>query len=330
MAHRWNYRRYGPDKWDFCRAVKYSQLGQSPIDIETGECQRSVLPRLRIDFKRDRCSKITNNGHSVQVSLRGPDDIGDPAQYSVRRGPLGDERYVLDNFHFHWGRHDDEGSEHTIDGSPAALEGHFVCYNMKYGSLREAQDKRDGLCVLAVLYKVGRPNRYLQELLDKYFGEIGFKGRHKEFDDIFHPKNLIPRRRHRQKFWHYHGSLTTPPCFESVDWIVFQKFGHVSPEQLAMFRALHSYCPNCGRPDSDDENEGRMTHNFRPTQPRRFIARSEDGDGDEVDRVVGSYCRRYRRTGAFRREDDDPDSSDESSSSSEDEDSSDGGDDDSE
>jgi hypothetical protein len=45
--------------------------------------------------------------------------FGTPA---VRRGPLHDERYVLDNFHFHWGRNDGEGSEHTINGTPCVLE----------------------------------------------------------------------------------------------------------------------------------------------------------------------------------------------------------------
>jgi hypothetical protein len=65
-----------------------------------------------------------------------------------------------------------------------------------------------------------------------------------------------------------------------------------------------------------------MTHNFRPTQPRNFVSRNEDGEEAEVERPVYSYFRRFRRTGAFVKEEGDDDSSDSSDSSSEDEDSS--------
>ena len=82
------------------------------------------------------------------------------------------------------------------------------------------------------------------------------------------------------------------------------------------------YCPYCGHPDSSDEEEGRLTHNFRPVQPRRFVARSEEGDEEEVDRPVWTFFRRYRRTGEFVKEEGDDDSSSSSGSSSEDEDSS--------
>ncbi|KAK2148581.1 hypothetical protein LSH36_491g05001 [Paralvinella palmiformis] len=318
-------KKQGPEFWEkFCHAVRFSKLGQSPIDIQPEEAQKACWPRLRIDFKRDRCVKIVNNGHSVQVVVRPPDDLGDMAQYSVRRGPLKDERYVLDNFHFHWGRNDEEGSEHTINGVHLPAEAHFVCYNMKYGSLKEAQDKTDGICVLATLYRLGRPNRYLQHLIDSYFEGIKYKSNGLNMEGIFHPKNLIPRRLHRQKFWYYHGSLTTPPCYESVEWIVFQKLGHISPEQLQFFRNLSYYCPHCGHPDSSDEDEGRLTHNFRPVQPRRFVSRNEDGDEEEVDRPLYTYFRRYRRTGQFLKEEGDDESSASSSSSSEDEDSSEG------
>ncbi len=30
-------------------------------------------------------------------------------------GPLGEDQYQLENFHFHWGSNDAQGSEHTIN-----------------------------------------------------------------------------------------------------------------------------------------------------------------------------------------------------------------------
>lgn len=57
-------------------------------------------------------------------------------------------KYVLDNIHFHW------HSEHTIDHDTFPLEGHFVHYNSKYVSVKEAAKDSKGIAVLAVLYKV--------------------------------------------------------------------------------------------------------------------------------------------------------------------------------
>ena len=39
-----------------------------------------------------------------------------PEQLYIYGGPLGFKLYQLDQFHFHWGCSDEEGSEHTIDG----------------------------------------------------------------------------------------------------------------------------------------------------------------------------------------------------------------------
>lgn len=39
-------------------------------------------------------------------------------------------------------------------------------------------------------------------------------------------------------FFKYSGSLTTPPCSESVTWIVFREISGVSIEQLNSFRSL--------------------------------------------------------------------------------------------
>lgn len=37
-------------------------------------------------------------------------------------------------------------------------------------------------------------------------------------------------------YWTYGGSLTTPPCYESVTWIVFEQPIQVSEAQLQAFR----------------------------------------------------------------------------------------------
>ena len=40
----------------------------------------------------------------------------------LQGGPLGDKRYRLDHFHFHWGGESTRGAEHTVNGGRSAAE----------------------------------------------------------------------------------------------------------------------------------------------------------------------------------------------------------------
>ena len=68
-------------------------------------------------------------------------------------------------------------------------------------------------------------------------------------------------------YWTYQGSLTTPPLFESVTWIVFKKPMIVSKDQLDIMRNLK--CNVCsGREPVDSQTPNLpMIDNFHPTQP---------------------------------------------------------------
>lgn len=56
--------------------------------------------------------------------------------------------FILEQLHFHW------DAEHTIDGVRDALELHFVHYDKKYGNVSNASHYQNGICVVAVLFKV--------------------------------------------------------------------------------------------------------------------------------------------------------------------------------
>ncbi|WP_426038477.1 carbonic anhydrase family protein, partial [Brevundimonas sp. DC300-4] len=68
------------------------------------------------------------------------------------------------------------------------------------------------------------------------------------------PNGLLPAGR---DFFRYEGSLTTPPCSETVDWVVLCAPITVSQDQVDAFERLHP-------------------GNTRPIQPlhRRFLLRS--------------------------------------------------------
>lgn len=46
-----------------------------------------------------------------------------------------------------------------------------------------------------------------------------------------------------QSYYSYDGSLTTPPCYQSVVWHVMRNTLTVSPQQLAAFRTLLAEVP---------------------------------------------------------------------------------------
>lgn len=75
------------------------------------------------------------------------------------------------------------------------------------------------------------------------------------------PAKLLPAN---PAYWTYEGSLTTPPCNESVIWIVFKTPIEVSEGQIAAMRNLNCFdfkeeCPQ--------ELRGKVLNNFRPPLP---------------------------------------------------------------
>ncbi|KAI2550522.1 carbonic anhydrase 1, partial [Homo sapiens] len=124
----------------------------------------------------------------------------------------------------------------------------------KYSSLAEAASKADGLAVIGVLMKVGEANPKLQKVLDA-LQAIKTKGKRAPFTN-FDPSTLLPSS---LDFWTYPGSLTHPPLYESVTWIICKESISVSSEQLAQFRSLLS--------NVEGDNAVPMQHNNRPTQP---------------------------------------------------------------
>lgn len=121
--------------------------------------------------------------------------------------------FELSQFHFH------AESEHTVDGKHYPMEAHFV---------NTSQDGR--IAVIGVFFKEGAENKGFQEVLDDVNNE--------KTDPITDLDEMIPANR---SYYHYLGSLTTPPLNENVEWYVMKEPVEVSSEQIESFKKLYSH-----------------------------------------------------------------------------------------
>lgn len=259
---------------------------QSPINIETKKVKKKSYPDLKISFDNP-CGRVTgellNAGHSPVVNI---DSSKGGAKLSG--GPLDCDEYALQQFHFHFGCENSRGSEHLIDSQAFPAQLHLVFFNKKYETFQNAVDKPDGLAVLGVLITATCPgNRVLGSFAKKLTKIIeegasanvtavdGIKlnylmpynnkqGDEDEDDediaaddpDAVEEEEVAAKK--KIKYYTYKGSLTTPPCYESVTWIVFKDKIKISNTQLKKFRKLKAQYG--GAP-------GLMCDNIRPVQP---------------------------------------------------------------
>jgi carbonic anhydrase len=214
-AH-WSYEgENGPAKWgDLDAASKVCAIGsqQSPIDIET--TIKSQLPALKIDWASS-ADTIVNNGHTIQLNL---------AQGSTMT--LGDVRYQLLQIHFH------RPSEHLIRGKNFPMEAHCV-----------HRAETGGLAVVGVLMKTGKPNAAFSRIVSTMPAK---EGPAVKADARINPNALLPAKR---GYYRYSGSLTTPPCAETVEWLLLTDPIQVAEADVASFAKLY---PMNARPVQKD------------------------------------------------------------------------------
>jgi carbonic anhydrase len=223
--HAWSYKgRHGPANWPD-RYPTCASSHQNPINIPAGYSTQKPYGPLTLQhfFNKPLDMEIGNSGHTVQVNL-----VGDPVP-RITGGPLLNHVYELLQFHFHWGAEDHQGSEHRIDNRAFPLEMHMVFWNVKYSSVSEAMQHHDGVTVMAVLFEVASQDNanflflhtlsYIQKAQESAFALSQTSLR-----DLL-PSNV-------GAYFVLHGSLTTPPCSESVTWIIFKEPIAISRRQV--------------------------------------------------------------------------------------------------
>ncbi len=204
-AH-WSYEgATGPTRWgDLDAASKACTIGQqqSPIDIVAP--LKAQLPPLKLNWAKS-ADTIVNNGHTIQLNFADGSSL-----------TLGDRKFKLLQVHFH------RPSEHMVAGRSFPMEAHFV-----------HRADSGGLAVVGVLMSTGKPNAAFARVVATMPAK---EGPPVKADPAFNPNDMLPKK---LTYYRYPGSLTTPPCAETVEWLVLTNPITVAETDVAAFAKLY-------------------------------------------------------------------------------------------
>jgi len=202
----WGYAgSEGPESWGNLSesyALCKDGQNQSPIDIDMAA--NRGLDEISFHYSASPVKAI-NNGHTIQMNYA-------PGSYIE----IGARQYQLLQFHFH------TPSEHKIKGKNAPMEVHFV------------HKSDDGhLAVVGVMLEEGLGNKSLgwlwRVMPETINNEVYAEGK------MLNAADLLPKNR---AYYHYRGSLTTPPCSEGVNWFVMQEPISISAKAINKFYSV--------------------------------------------------------------------------------------------
>lgn len=234
---------------------------QSPIDIDRSTVRFNThlitfdLPGYET-IPRGAHWEMTNTGNMVQILLNG--------DYKVKEGGL-PGKYKAIRMDFHFGKHDEDGSEHLINGTQLPMELQILHYNTKYGSYDEAISQPDGLAVFAFLFRIKEhDNPIFMQIVNNL---QNIKYRHQQVTLRPVPLlSLLPIN--LNNYYRYDGSLTSPPCTESVIWTVFSECIEISSRQMDLFqRSVFSNTVHQSSSGVKKKPDVPLRKNFRPAQP---------------------------------------------------------------
>merc|ERR1719161_580539 len=208
--HEWSYE--SPAKW----SEKYKDCAgpaQSPINLVKPPHSHDTSEKLNYNYHPLAGLHLDNNGHNLQVN----------GKFGTLRLP--DGNYDVAQFNFHC------PSEHEVEGKRMACEMHIV-------HQKQGKTGTDDLAVVGILFEEGAEGDGVEFLQNLGFGgELPKHGEQKPIPaavdlGMAFTAELVG------DFYHYAGSLTTPPCSETVHWFVQGKTATITADMVANFKKL--------------------------------------------------------------------------------------------
>ncbi|URD90909.1 bifunctional monodehydroascorbate reductase and carbonic [Musa troglodytarum] len=219
----------GPDQWgSLSSEFQLCSRGQhqSPINIvKNATVYNQNLGPLNRDYVSTKAS-LVNNGFSIE--LRYDESAG--------KAVVDGKNYSLTQMIWH------SPSEHLIDGERFPVE------------LQLIHKSDDGcIAVVAILYQYGHPDAFLLQIKDE-MEKLAMEqcSADQESQIALGVVQTRALKRRTRKYFRYVGSLTTPPCTETVTWNILGKVREMTKEQANLLQAPLSQ---------------KYRYNARPVQP---------------------------------------------------------------
>lgn len=219
----WSYvGSTGPQHWGMLSpAFELCDTGKAQSPVNLGRKRTRVPYQLKVSYRdaplvlgESLTTYITlsetpmeiDTGHSLQINFH-PKSDKETINYAGHD-------YELMQFHFH---------------SPSETEWHKQAFPLEIHFVHQGKDGK--VAVLSVLVKGGEENAELAKIVEHIPSE---SGKASAINGVnVNPSQLLPADK---RYFSYDGSLTTPPCSEGVQWIVFSKPITASPAQILKIR----------------------------------------------------------------------------------------------
>lgn len=243
-----------------------------PLICQTGTRQTPIdFPSNFTYNKTDYISILSSNYSSINSTGLGILANHKFYLYNITNaGPLMIKKagityqYDLADIHYHI------TSEHTIKGVPNDIEMHLVhkknvSYLNSTGVLNDP-DVVNNLLVVGILYRadVSKDNADFAKFNFNGLGPI------QNLDMNSYVSNS-------KNFYHYLGSLTTPTCEETVNWVVMEAVESISPAQLQYVKQFISKIYPAGNSRSVKPLNGRTIYYKQGTPVKTIIKTTNDG-----------------------------------------------------